>query len=102
MLNPDGVVAGNYRCSFAGCDLNRVWDAPSRKLHPGVAAAKALLKQCSEEREVALFCDLHGHSAKMDVFCYGCERRGPKDMYPAYPGWPMPGSVGAAPTIPAR
>lgn len=23
MLNPDGVVNGSYRCSLAGCDLNR-------------------------------------------------------------------------------
>ena len=23
MLNPDGVVVGNYRCSLAGVDLNR-------------------------------------------------------------------------------
>jgi murein tripeptide amidase MpaA len=23
MLNPDGVINGNYRCSLAGCDLNR-------------------------------------------------------------------------------
>ena len=23
MLNPDGVANGNYRCSMAGCDLNR-------------------------------------------------------------------------------
>ena len=23
MLNPDGVINGNYRCSIAGCDLNR-------------------------------------------------------------------------------
>ena len=23
MLNPDGVICGNYRCSLAGCDLNR-------------------------------------------------------------------------------
>jgi murein tripeptide amidase MpaA len=23
MLNPDGVVNGNYRCSLAGVDLNR-------------------------------------------------------------------------------
>ena len=23
MLNPDGVVNGNYRCSLAGSDLNR-------------------------------------------------------------------------------
>ena len=28
MLNPDGVINGNYRCSLAGCDLNRRWKAP--------------------------------------------------------------------------
>ena len=30
MLNPDGVVNGNYRCSIAGCDLNRQWLKPSK------------------------------------------------------------------------
>ena len=25
MMNPDGVVVGNYRCNFAGYDLNRWW-----------------------------------------------------------------------------
>ena len=25
MLNPDGVIVGNYRCSLAGLDLNRQW-----------------------------------------------------------------------------
>ena len=29
MLNPDGVINGNYRCSLAGCDLNRQWKNPS-------------------------------------------------------------------------
>jgi hypothetical protein len=29
MLNPDGVIHGNYRCSLAGIDLNRVWDNPA-------------------------------------------------------------------------
>lgn len=29
MMNPDGVILGNYRCSLAGFDLNRVWEAPS-------------------------------------------------------------------------
>ena len=36
MLNPDGVINGNYRCSLAGCDLNRRWKAPSRILHPTI------------------------------------------------------------------
>ena len=30
MLNPDGVINGNYRCSMAGCDLNRQWHNPSK------------------------------------------------------------------------
>lgn len=36
MLNPDGVVSGNYRCSIAGCDLNRQWLQPS-KVHSDVS-----------------------------------------------------------------
>jgi hypothetical protein len=30
MLNPDGVINGNYRCSLSGGDLNRRWKAPSK------------------------------------------------------------------------
>ena len=26
MLNPDGVIHGNYRCSLIGRDLNRRWN----------------------------------------------------------------------------
>lgn len=54
-----------------------------------------------EEREVVLFCDLHGHSRKKGIFMYGCEK-GPKDLTPSYPGWPVPGSHGGAPGIPLR
>ena len=28
MLNPDGVINGNTRCSLAGVDLNRNWMDP--------------------------------------------------------------------------
>ena len=28
ILNPDGVLKGYYRCSLAGCDLNRKWKDP--------------------------------------------------------------------------
>ena len=71
MLNPDGVINGNYRCSLCGSDLNRRYKAPSKVLHPVVYAIKRLIKGFSKEREVALFCDLHGHSRRKNIFMYG-------------------------------
>ena len=64
MINPDGVINGNYRCSLAGCDLNRRWKVPSKELHPTVWHIKRFAKQFSQERPLALFCDLHGHSRR--------------------------------------
>jgi len=32
MLNPDGVIIGNYRCSLDGADLNRNFRYPSKVL----------------------------------------------------------------------
>ena len=31
MLNPDGVIIGNYRCSLSCQDLNRQWSACNSK-----------------------------------------------------------------------
>ena len=75
MLNPDGVIVGNYRCSLAGVDLNRNWDNPSRKLNPTIYYTKNMIRRFMEDREVILFTDFHGHSRKMNVFMYGCENR---------------------------
>jgi hypothetical protein len=72
MLNPDGVINGNYRCSLAGCDLNRRWKNPSKSLHPTIYHTKKLIKKLHQERGVHLYCDLHGHSQKENVFMYGC------------------------------
>ncbi|CAI2369038.1 unnamed protein product [Moneuplotes crassus] len=73
MLNPDGVIYGNYRCSLLGYDLNRRWDDPSKYFDPTIYYTKLLLKVFLEEREVKLFCDLHGHSRKKNMFTYGCD-----------------------------
>ena len=70
MLNPDGVINGNYRCSLAGCDLNRRWKAPSKTLHPTIFSVKNLVKAA---KNLVMFCDLHGHSRKQNVFMYGCD-----------------------------
>ncbi|GAX77932.1 hypothetical protein CEUSTIGMA_g5374.t1 [Chlamydomonas eustigma] len=101
MLNPDGVIVGNYRCSLAGQDLNRVFNEPSRKLHPTIAAFKSFSRNFMMERELVLSCDLHGHSRKKGIFIYGCEKSG-KDMVPVYMGWPVPGSHGGLPGMAMR
>ena len=40
MINPDGVIIGNYRTSLAGNDLNRKYLEPDKELHPTVTAMK--------------------------------------------------------------
>lgn len=71
MLNPDGVINGNYRCSLAGCDLNRRWKYPSQVLHPTVYHTKKLILKLASERHLALYCDIHAHSRRKNVFIYG-------------------------------
>jgi murein tripeptide amidase MpaA len=44
MLNPDGVIHGNYRCSLLGCDLNRKWMTPNKFLHPPIYHTKQLIR----------------------------------------------------------
>ena len=44
MLNPDGVVFGNYRCSQLGCDLNRKWNSATRLLQPSVFYTLQMMK----------------------------------------------------------
>jgi hypothetical protein len=72
MLNPDGVIIGNYRCNMVGADLNRRWPNPSRVLHPTIYFTKKLVAAYHKENQVVLFCDMHGHSRKRNVFMYGC------------------------------
>ena len=72
MLNPDGVIYGHYRSSLLGVDLNRRWKTPSSVLHPTIYNLKKLIKAFHKERQLVLYCDLHGHSRKQNVFMYGC------------------------------
>ncbi|CAE8606636.1 unnamed protein product, partial [Polarella glacialis] len=67
MMNPDGVIQGNYRCGLAGLDLNRAFLTPHKKLHPTVWHLKEIL----QSRGVSTFIDLHGHSKKEGIFWYG-------------------------------
>uniref|UniRef100_A0A7S1HWW0 Peptidase M14 domain-containing protein n=1 Tax=Eutreptiella gymnastica TaxID=73025 RepID=A0A7S1HWW0_9EUGL len=72
MLNPDGVVVGNYRTDGTGYDLNRMWKNPTAALHPTIYYTKQLIKKLMQKGEVSFFFDLHGHSRKQNMFAYGC------------------------------
>lgn len=74
MVNPDGVVAGNYRTSFFGKDLNRTYHQTRKYAFPEVYYLKEMVKEEKKRmKKVAMFIDMHGHSVKKNVFIYGPE-----------------------------
>eukprot|EP00049_Salpingoeca_infusionum_P000185 m.37923 g.37923 ORF g.37923 m.37923 type:complete len:1151 (+) comp10143_c0_seq1:203-3655(+) len=75
MMNPDGVIVGNYRCSLAAADLNRTYKHTIRELFPTVYACKIMMQRLARDRPVLLYCDLHGHSRNQNVFIYGCNHK---------------------------
>jgi hypothetical protein len=70
MLNPDGVVNGNYRASLAGCDLNRKWRNPDPLKHPTLYHTKELIKRLKLSFSVSFLLDLHGHSIKKGIYLF--------------------------------
>ena len=76
MLNPDGVIVGNYRCSLSGLDLNRQWQNPTLKTAPEILSMKDMVKKTLECRDIHLFVDVHGHSRAKNLFMYGCQQTG--------------------------
>nr|XP_051698198.1 cytosolic carboxypeptidase 2 [Oryctolagus cuniculus] len=78
MLNPDGVIVGNYRCSLAGRDLNRRYKTVLKESFPCVWYTRNMIQRLLEEREVLLYCDFHGHSRKNNIFLYGCNNNNRK------------------------
>ena len=45
MLNPDGVIVGNYRCSLAGRDLNRNYRTNYKEAYPGIWSCREMVKR---------------------------------------------------------
>ncbi|TNN16317.1 Cytosolic carboxypeptidase 2 [Schistosoma japonicum] len=73
MLNPDGVIVGNYRCSLTGRDLNRNYRQPRKDFFPTVWSVKQLVKWCKKTYKDVVYCDMHGHSRRNNIFMYGCD-----------------------------
>ena len=70
MMNPDGVINGNTRTSFAGCDLNRRWLKPNESIHPEVYNTKEMITKFANQRKIQCIVDFHGHFGAFDSFFY--------------------------------
>ena len=70
MMNPDGVLVGNSRTSFAGCDLNRRWSKPNEIIHPEVYNVKQMVTKLSNQRKIAFIIDCHGHFGTFNSLFY--------------------------------
>ena len=70
MMNPDGVLVGNSRTSFAGCDLNRRWGKPNEIIHPEVYSTKQMIMKLSNQRNIAFIIDCHGHFGTFNSLFY--------------------------------
>jgi len=75
MLNPDGVISGNSRCSLNGYDLNRCWRLSEKKLmkySPEICTVIKMVEKTLENNDIEMYVDMHGHSRKFGTFLYGC------------------------------
>ena len=89
------LTASFCRCNLYGLDLNRVWTAAHAQsrgagwVSPSVLHTRSIIERLSERNGVVFYCDLHGHSRKHDVFCYGCVENvnGTNPMPTGTPKW---------------
>ena len=75
MLNPDGVIRGNFRMNSAGKDLNRMWTEENEENSPSVFYCHKMIQKTLNSRNIHFFCDFHGHSSKNNFFLYSCKSR---------------------------
>lgn len=68
MLNPDGVIRGNFRMNSAGKDLNRMWTEENEEIAPSVFFCHQMIRKTLNSRDIYFFCDFHGHSNKYNFF----------------------------------
>ena len=84
MMNPDGVLVGNSRTSFAGCDLNRRWSKPNEIIHPEVYNAKQMILKLASQRNIAFIIDCHGHFGTFNSLMY-CNYKDDKKACKLFP-----------------
>lgn len=75
MINPDGVIIGNTRTSFAGKDLNRVYGNKIDFVFPEIIGVRDYVQKLKNKygSKFLFFIDVHGHSTRKNSFFYGPE-----------------------------
>ncbi|RTG87429.1 uncharacterized protein DC041_0010953 [Schistosoma bovis] len=63
----------NIGCSLTGRDLNRNYRQPKKDVFPTVWTVKQLVKWCKKTYKDVIYCDMHGHSRRNNIFMYGCD-----------------------------
>jgi hypothetical protein len=89
IVNPDGVIVGNYRCNLQGKDMNRHWfaDDDEKAEEKGrcheVELIRSYLKRNLPEdskKYFPMFLDVHAHSSQTSIFIYACLPDNKKDV----------------------
>ena len=81
IVNPDGVIAGNYRCNVQGKDMNRHFfaDGDPEANRLGRCAEVEILRNYLRNNlsgsmkvgeTLQLFLDIHAHSVDTSIFAY--------------------------------
>ena len=84
MMNPDGVLVGNSRTSFAGCDLNRRWSKPNEIIHPEIFYTKSLIHKIASKQNISFIIDFHGHFGTYNSLFY-CNHKENKEACSLFP-----------------
>jgi len=84
MMNPDGVLVGNSRTGFAGCDLNRRWSKPNEIIHPEIFYTKSLILKTSLRQNISFIIDFHGHFGTYNSLFY-CNHKEKKEICSLFP-----------------
>ena len=84
MMNPDGVLVGNSRTGFAGCDLNRRWSKPNEIIHPEIFYTKSLILKTALHHNISFIIDFHGHFGAYNSLFY-CNHKEQKEICSLFP-----------------
>ena len=84
MMNPDGVIVGNSRTGFAGCDLNRRWSKPNEIIHPEIYYTKSLILNTALNQNISFVIDFHGHFGTYNSLFY-CNHKENKKKCSLFP-----------------